>query len=61
MNYEQWQKEVHEVNTMISSWKNCPCDACRERQEEYGLPIAEFAAPERARIAQFNDDNEPPF
>lgn len=34
------QQEIHDANLMVSSWRNCPCDDCRARQADAGLPLA---------------------
>ena len=45
--YDAYQADIHAGNTMVSSWRNCPCDECREIQAEGGLPMATF---EPARV-----------
>jgi hypothetical protein len=40
--YEREQQDIHTANTSISSWHNCPCDSCRERQAATGIPLAEY-------------------
>jgi hypothetical protein len=43
MSYESEQADIHTANTMISSWHNCPCNSCRERQSANGFPLARFS------------------